>query len=133
MSNELEQDIAAFASRGAVAAGAARGPFTLAEKIAVLDNLIEEFRWARSKPEIPEHVTYSTLKAISADMRARLGSAPSVAEHEIGRRITAVRQAKTINGNLTGAIMALGQEVHARWPLVQQALNRFGALTEVDR
>ncbi len=133
MPNNLDRDIEEFIAAGAVAAKPLTGPFTLAEKIFVIDGLIEGVRWARMRPELGEHITYATLKAIAADLRARHGESPNVTEVEIGRRIEAVRQAKCVNGNLDAAISSLGREVYSRWAVVRHALGRFGALAEVDR
>lgn len=107
---------------------------TTQEKLHAVERCIEDFRWARSCPETVEHQTYTALKDIASELRARVDEAPNVAEHEIGRRVLAVTVAKSRHGgNVDGTMMALANEVLARWPVVGEALHRFANLAEVDR
>ena len=98
---------------------------TLQEKIEAVEDVIET---------LEEYTSCDVLKAIAKDLRARLDGAPSVAETELGRRINAVEASKAQQaGNLNQRLSALGQEVIARWPVISQALARFGAMAEVER
>ncbi len=98
---------------------------TLHEKIDIVEILILDSQagWV-----------CDVLKAIAKDLRARLDGTPSVAETELGRRINAVQLSKAQKaGNLEQRLAALGQETLVRWPVVSQALARFGAMAEVER
>jgi hypothetical protein len=74
----------------------------------------------------------SVLKAIAADLRARLDLAPTVALVEIERRVNAVARSR---GSITGSydpakLHLLGEGVAARWPVIKQALELLGARVE---
>lgn len=96
---------------------------TIQEKLAVIEHLIEDFRWARSDPAVPEHSTYHTLKAIAADHRARLYGTPSAVEVLLERR---VRAAGLTGAPRHGALIGLAQDVLAHWPSVKQGLELLG-------
>lgn len=99
---------------------------TLSEKIAVVDHLIEDFRWARSRPDVPEHGTYNTLKALADDLRGRFHTAPSVALIEIERRMTAVKNRPVGSGaDRVNAQIGVAEELTCRWPTVRQALENM--------
>lgn len=96
----------------------------LPEKLAAVERLIEEFRWARNDPLNAEHATFITLKAIAADLRAQEPEAKSTALRELERRIEAVNNAKA-HGYIGGAMIGVGEELIGRWPVVRLALERF--------
>lgn len=106
---------------------------TLNEQIEIIDRLIEDFRWARPHPEVDEHQTYQVLKTIAVDLRGRLGSAPSIAEHELEKRIEGVKAGKTATGYPANGMIELAQELIGRWPTVKQALTMFNAMAEEER
>lgn len=107
---------------------------TTADKLEVVEKLIEDFRWGgRPDPESEEYRSYEVLKAIAADLRGRMETAPTIAEVELERRITRFRDSKTPLGYATGPTQALATEVVARWPVIRQALERFGATAEAER
>lgn len=100
---------------------------TTADKLATVEVMIETLR----RPGvIDDRVTI--LKAIAADLRGRLGNAPSVAEHELERRLSAVERARERGADERGAVIGLGEELVGRWPCVKQALERFGAEVEAE-
>lgn len=106
---------------------------TLQERLDVVEQMVEELRWARSQPDAPEHQMRAALVMTAEDLRARIGSAPSVAESEIGRRIQVAVRSKGTLGYDRGALVGVAQELIGRWAVVQQALARFGALAEEER
>lgn len=107
--------------------------FTTAEKLAQIEGLIINHRWARADPMVPENRTYEVLKTIAADLRGRLDSAPGEAEHALERRIVAIRMARSRRAPTNGALVGLAEELIGRWPVVRQALVRFGAMAEEER
>lgn len=78
---------------------------------------------------VKERRSYGTrneaLRAIAADLRARLDGAPTVAATELQMRINIVKQSKTVLGYSEGTLIALAQEFIGRWPCVKLALERF--------
>lgn len=108
--------------------------FTLQEKLRVVERLIEDFRFkGRPETNTAEFRTYEILKSIAADIRGRGESAPGIAEIELERRIARFRQAKTADGYAIGPTQMLASEIVARWPTIKQALERYGALEEIER
>lgn len=96
--------------------------FTTQEKLAVVDSLIAANKHGQ---------TADALRAIAADLRGRLGHAPSVALLELERRMTAVdRRPRSVNQARVAAQVGVAEELAGRWPVVKQALERFGAEIE---
>lgn len=106
---------------------------TLDEKIAVVDRLIDEFRWSRPMPETEEYRTYATLKEIAEDLRGRLAGTPGIVEHELETRIASARASKTGMGYPQTVMVALAENLIGRWPTVKQALARCETTEEVAR
>ena len=71
--------------------------------------------------------------SIAKDMRARMESAPSVAETELQRRIDGAIRSKTALGYNNGDMRGIAEELIGRWPVVKQALERFGAEIEKEK
>lgn len=105
---------------------------TTAEKLAVCERLIEDFRWGgRPETHTAEYRSYEVLKSIAADLRGRIETAPTIAEVELERRIKRFRESKTAGGGYAiGPTQALATEVVARWAILKQALEQFGAMAE---
>lgn len=101
---------------------------TVHAKLQVIERLIRDYLWARNDPYLPEHHIYEALKAIAADLRARQDTEPAVAEFELQRRLRAFLRTKEL-----GPTKMLANELANRWPVVQQALERFGAMAEEER
>lgn len=100
---------------------------TLDEKISKIGRLIADERRTSGghKNEV--------LSAIYADLTARSEHAPSVAIVELDRRVAIVKHSKIPGeGYGSGQMISLAQEVIARWAVVRQALERFGAAVEED-
>jgi hypothetical protein len=102
--------------------------FTIQEKLEAVENLIA--LWRRTGAAA---VDLDLLKAIAADLRARLDHVPSAALVSLEQRVVAMKRTRSTLGYHTGAMIGLSQEVAARWPVVRQALERFGAEVETKQ
>lgn len=90
---------------------------TIHEQLAVVDRmLINEYRSGTRS---------DALRAIAADLRARLDGVPSAAATALQQRINVVKASKTALGYSDGTMVALAQELIGRWPTVKLALERF--------
>lgn len=99
------------------------------EQIETVEALIEAFRQTARAPADDRRL--AALKAIATDLRGRLGAAPSVALHELERRMVAVRRNPRGSGSgRVNAQIGVAEELVCRWPTVKQALERFGAEIE---
>lgn len=97
--------------------------FSTDEKLEVVEALIEQLRMSG-----PRRTTdLEILKAIAKDIRARMAESPSAAALELERRIYAIAESKTALGYDERRMRAAAEELINRWPVVQQALERFGA------
>lgn len=99
---------------------------TPAEKLAIVEALIEAHRWARSDPAVPEHRTWEALKAIAADLRADEPRVASKALETLDYRIDRARQQKARLGYYEiGHLQGIAEELIGRWPVVRKALERY--------
>lgn len=97
---------------------------TLDEKLAAVERLIPLYRAiGRAKGD---DGTYGALKAIAADLRARLDHPRGDASCEILRALTLVQTSRTERGYDLDALTHLAEVLNNRWPLVSQALELFG-------
>lgn len=94
---------------------------TLEEKIAEVERLIVEER------RLTGRAGSEVLRAIAADLRARLDFRPSVALVDIERRVAAVAHSKSSTGYDPAKLHVLGEGTAVYWPIIKQALERFGA------
>ena len=101
--------------------------FTVADKLRTVELLIEDFRWARNDDALPEHLTYRVLKAIASDLRGRMNGSAEDARREIGLRIAGAIRSKTALGYERGMMLGVAEELIGRWPVIEQALERFEA------
>lgn len=101
---------------------------TYAQKLAVVEGLIEDFRWARpedAKVDYPEdHETYHALKEIASDIRAAAEHASCPVLRDLSVAIGGAHASKTKFGYATGSLVAIGQYVIGRWPVIRRALER---------
>lgn len=102
---------------------------TLQDKLAAVERLIEDLRWAREKPDALERETFLALKEIAKDIRARMDGVPQAAVFELESRVNAIRN----HGSSTPRMHQLAAEFISRWPVIKQALERFGAMAEAER
>ena len=103
---------------------------TLDEKIHLIGRLIGSEKKAGNRPAVLE-----VLGAIHADLEARERHVPSAALVQLDRCINAMNRSKTGTpgvGYAAGPMASVAQEVSVRWPVIQQALERFGAEIEQE-
>jgi hypothetical protein len=99
---------------------------TAADKLVSIEALIEHYRFARRYPDEPEFQTYVALKAVAADLRARLDRKPDVARRTLGGKIAAaVRKSDGDSDAFARALLELGRDLIGFWPVVEQALEWF--------
>lgn len=96
---------------------------TTMEKLAEVERLIEEARRTAGAHSQEAEI----LRAIAADLRARLDGVPGVALTELERRLGAVKRSRLRATRDLGPMLGVAEEVIARWPILKQALERFGA------
>lgn len=97
----------------------------LLEQIELVERLIAmEPKASPSRP---------IMKTISAGLRARLETAPSAAEVALSAKIDAAKRAKVPGWDYPPSRMiTIADELIGRWPVVKQALERFGAEIEQE-
>lgn len=104
---------------------------TIDEKIEMLEGIIKQYRWARNEePMSAPRQILDALRSIVADLRARKATAPNAAEQQIERRLRGIHNAQERGDNPDGAKISMANEVMGRWPVIKQALERFGAEIE---
>lgn len=99
--------------------------FTDSEKLFALEKMIETLRGTAQTDEDRKRI--KIMGSIALDIRARMDNAPTVALAQIERRITSVMRHKTRLGYERNTMIGLAEEVVGRWPIVRQALEKFGA------
>lgn len=99
--------------------------FTTQEKLIEMDAMIDALRKIAISQD--DYRRLRIIRSVAADLRGRLECAPSVALAEIERRITFAYRNKTRSGYDRDALIGLGEELIGRWPLIKQALEKFGA------
>lgn len=104
---------------------------TTEEKIALVEELLEDLRWARGT-KAPEAATYDKLLAIATDLRA-------TTPKEIGRVLAAMldqiqraRRFRARNGYYqTGHMQTITEALCGRWwPTVERSLQQQGTKDE---
>lgn len=100
---------------------------TLEDRIAAVERVIEDFRWARNEPGCVEHRTYAAMKEIAADLRGRRPLTASVAVSALQRRIDAANASKDERGYQIGHLCGVAEELIGRWAAVRYALERAAA------
>ncbi len=98
---------------------------TLQEQIDFVDGLITI--GGKDNPTVP------ILKTIAAGLRARLETAPSATETALSQKIEAAKRAKFPGCDYPpNQMFTIATELIGRWPVVKQALERFGAEIEQE-
>ncbi len=105
----------------------------LEEQLRVIDEMIVELRRGAMDRvgDGPSHeatrVRYEVLKAVAADLRARIEKPRSLALGEIERAIAKMTASKTRLGYEEGKMLHVAAMLVRHWPFVKQALENFGA------
>jgi hypothetical protein len=97
--------------------------YTVDEKIAELEGLIVDFRWARSEDAVPENRTYRILKQIVKELRSTQTAKPNAALAELTEAISAARESKGKLGYPIEALQALAWAVIEHWGAIRAALE----------
>ena len=92
---------------------------TTAEKLSEVESLIEH--------HVLNGENVDVLREIAKDLRGRIDHAPSVVLSEFERRMASLLRTKTALGYEQGKMHGLAQNLIQRWPVVKQALEKFGA------
>jgi len=92
--------------------------FTIEEKLDEVERLI------RVDPR------NDVLKAVAADLRARLDGVPSAALTSLEWKVVGAARARTAVGYPHNHLIGVAEELLGKWPLVKQALEKFGAEVE---
>lgn len=94
---------------------------SLADKLRVVEALIVAHRPFRMAWGSKENETYTILKSVAEDLRARsAGTAQAVLQLE--RKMEAAREMRHDRGRLCAVL----DELVSRWAMVRQAMERFG-------
>lgn len=98
---------------------------TLEEKLAVVEKAITDLR--KKARQDPVHRQNSeTLKAIAADLRARIELPRSNALGELTRALTLAKAKKTALGYEHNWMIYVANIIIHKWPTISQALEQFG-------
>jgi hypothetical protein len=98
------------------------------EKLAAVERLIVDLRWARNDPALPEHKTLAALKAIALDLRGQHAGAPRRTLDALTFQINSAARSKARVGHVEiGHLQAVAECLTAHWSVVRQALERFEA------
>jgi hypothetical protein len=107
--------------------------FTTEEKLAEVEQLVENFRWSRRYPEDPEYQTYLVLKAIAEDLRAPLPATQNKALEVVGFVVNAAMRSKAQLGYLeVGHQQAIADRVMKYWGTIRSALEQCGGKEKVS-
>ena len=107
--------------------------FSLDDKLATIEVLIVDFRWARDDPLVPEFCTYWTLKALADDVRGRQRHARFKVIEDLQGAIDAANASKTRAGFTHGHLRSVAERLMGAWSTVLQALEHFAAVdSEID-
>jgi hypothetical protein len=98
---------------------------TLEEKLAVVQSAINAVRKkARLDPVAKKN--FEALKAVAADLEARIAFPTSNTLGSLRRGLELVKQSKTALGYDQGRLLHVANIVISKWPTISQALEQFG-------
>lgn len=95
------------------------------EVLAELERMIELLRSFRSQPTTPEHLSWLTLRAAAADLRARQAVVIGLTRSELEPAIERMYASRTGLGYDMNRMHAVAQTVAAHWRTIKQALVLF--------
>jgi hypothetical protein len=104
--------------------------FTIEEKLAVMHAEINEQRKCDRPPGSAAQRHFEILKAVAADLQARLELPRNNALGDLNRAMERMAQSKTALGYYDVERMAqVATVVISKWPVISQALEAFGELS----
>jgi len=95
--------------------------------------MLDDLRWSRSKPDVPEHATFNALKQIAADLTARLPGQPGKVRKALGLRIADAVRSKTALGYDENHLVGIGENVIGEWPAIEYALEAVERMQEQNQ
>ena len=96
--------------------------YSASEKLAEIEGLIEDFRWARSLA-VRENQTYRILKQIAKELRAAQGLVPNEALASLMLTVDAAKRAKTTRGIPISELEMVAWSTIENWPAIKLALE----------
>ena len=106
--------------------------FSLGDKIKAAERLIEDLRWSRNDPMVPEFTTYWVMKAVASDLRARQRHVKLQALDDLQHAIDMAHASKIRPGYEMGKLQHLAELLIGKWPVVRQALESFASHAEIE-
>lgn len=100
---------------------------TLDQKIQAVDRLLDDLRWARNDPAVPEHITYKALTAIAVDLRAQTPKEAGKVLRSMTHQVDTARHTKARLGYFEhGQLQTITEATCGRWwPTVRRALELY--------
>ena len=100
---------------------------TLDQKIAAVDRLLQDLRWARGRTDVLEGETHAALVAISAELHAEQPETIGRVLAAMTDQVDRARQGKARHGQFEiGHCQTLAEGLCGRWwPTVARALRQF--------
>jgi hypothetical protein len=95
------------------------------DQLFVIEQLILEYRDARDDHMDPRYRVFHALRAVADGLRARTAIKAESSRRNLGLRIAHAVRARTSSDWDQGALANVGLELVSRWPVVEQALERF--------
>ena len=97
------------------------------EKIAAVDRLLDELRFARSDPTYPEYVSYHALREIAADLRAKMPAQIGVVRQALQFQTKVAKRHYAQHGCYAiGHAMTICEALCGKWgTTIEKALEHF--------
>lgn len=94
------------------------------EKLRVISSILDDLRISKGRGD-PDYVV---LKSIAHDLKGRIELPRSDPLGEIERALQRTHASRTALGHDTGQLASVAYTVMKHWPVVRQALERFGGV-----
>ncbi len=95
------------------------------EKLAVIQAAISATR-KKARTDPVHRKNFEVLKAVAADLEARIAFPTSNTLGSLRRGLDLVKQSKTALGYDQGRLLHVANIVISKWPTISQALEQFG-------
>lgn len=101
-------------------------PVTLTEAIKGIEGLIQDFRWARNDPSVPEWNDLHILRWVAKELRSRQPGAAGELLQLLTAEVDAAVSTK-VGGHIDpNRLVKIAEIVVARWPVLSRALEQSG-------